>query len=38
MEVLARKTGNPTAKKLEKIVDIDEAQAASILRQWMKSA
>ena len=34
---LSRKVGNVPADRLEKIVDLDEAQAAAILKQWMKA-
>ncbi|MDO9382595.1 MAG: flagellar basal-body MS-ring/collar protein FliF [Hyphomicrobiaceae bacterium] len=37
LSALARKTGNVPAQRLEKIIDLDEAQAASILKQWMKA-
>lgn len=38
LQALARKTGNVPAQRLEKIIDLDEAQAASILKQWMKAS
>lgn len=34
---LARRVGNVPAQRLEKIVDLDEAQAAAILKQWIKA-
>jgi flagellar M-ring protein FliF len=34
---LTRRVSNVPAQRLEKIVDLDEAQAASILKQWIKT-
>ncbi len=38
LSALARKTGNVPAQRLEKIIDLDETQAAAILKQWMKAS
>lgn len=38
LAALARKTGNVPAQRLEKIIDLDETQAAAILKQWMKAS
>jgi flagellar M-ring protein FliF len=35
---LTRKAGNVPAQRLEKIIDLDESQAAAILKQWMKAS
>jgi flagellar M-ring protein FliF len=38
LAALARKTGNVPAQRLEKLIDLDEAQAAAVLKQWMKAS
>lgn len=35
---LTRRASNVPAQRLEKIIDLDEAQAAAILKQWMKAS